>query len=80
MIPADGVQLLVRARKLLGADWRFGDLRGLLATQPFLAARSAQLYALHRDLEHTPELRPHLLYATDHGLKTVWPTNSPESR
>ncbi|GAA4581861.1 hypothetical protein GCM10023176_62750 [Micromonospora coerulea] len=26
-VPVDGVQLLVRARKLLGADWRFGDLR-----------------------------------------------------
>ncbi|MER5396217.1 hypothetical protein [Streptomyces sp. NPDC002599] len=79
-IPVDGVQLLVRARKLLGADWRFGDLRGLLATQPFLAARSVHLYALRRDLEHAPELRPYLFYATDHGLEAVWPTGSPESR
>ncbi|GAB3824660.1 hypothetical protein ACFPIJ_63585 [Dactylosporangium cerinum] len=79
-IPVDGVQLLVQARKLLGVDWRFGDLRGLLAAQPFLAARSAHLYALRRDLEHAPELRPYLLYATDHGLEAVWPTGSPESR
>lgn len=79
-IPVDSVQLLVRARKLLGVDWRFGDLRGLLAAQPFLAVRSAQLYALHRRLEDAPELRPHLLYATDHGLETVWPTDSPGSR
>ncbi|WP_432990204.1 hypothetical protein [Dactylosporangium sp. CA-233914] len=79
-IPVDGVQLLVRARKLLGVDWRFGDLRGLLAAQPFLAARSAHLYALRRDLEYAPELRPYLLYATDHGLEAVWPTDSPESR
>ncbi|MET8203322.1 hypothetical protein [Micromonospora taraxaci] len=78
-IPIDAVQLLARARKLLGADWRFGDLRGLLAAQPFLAARSARLYALRRDLAHAPELRPYLLYATAHGLKTVWPTGSQES-
>ncbi|MFF3405254.1 hypothetical protein ACFYW8_03370 [Streptomyces sp. NPDC002742] len=79
-IPVDGVQLLVRARKLLGVDWRFGDLKGLLATQPFLAARSAHLYALRRDLEHAPGLRPYLFYATDHGLEAVWPTDSPEGR
>ncbi|WP_329303829.1 hypothetical protein OG410_41075 [Streptomyces sp. NBC_00659] len=79
-IPVDGVQLLVRARKLLAVDWRFGDLRGLLATQPFLAARSAHLYALRRDLEYAPELRPYLFYATDHGLEAVWPTDIPESR
>ncbi|SDZ67144.1 hypothetical protein SAMN05421684_8360 [Asanoa ishikariensis] len=79
-VPVDGVQLLVRARKLLGADWRFGDLRGLLAAQPFLAARSAPLYALRRDLEYAPELRPYLLYATDHGLEVVWPTGGPEGR
>ncbi|MEU8153645.1 hypothetical protein AB0B94_08285 [Micromonospora sp. NPDC048986] len=79
-IPVDGLQLLVGARKLLGADWRFGELRGLLAAQPFLAARSAQLYALRRDLEHASELRPYLLYATDHGLAAVWPTDSPDTR
>ncbi|GIF73306.1 hypothetical protein [Asanoa siamensis] len=79
-IPADEVQLLVRARKLLGADWRFGDLRGLLTTQPFLAARSARLHALRRDLEHAPELWPHLLYTTDHGLEAIWPTGRPRSR
>ncbi|MEE6262422.1 hypothetical protein [Plantactinospora sonchi] len=79
-VPVDAVQLLARARKLLGADWRFGDFRGLLAVQPFLAARSARLYALHRDLEHASELRPHLFYATDHGLETVWPTDRPETR
>ncbi|MEW2427857.1 hypothetical protein AB0877_07580 [Micromonospora sp. NPDC047644] len=73
-IPLDGVRLLARVRKLLGVDWRFGDLRGLLATQPFLAARSAQLYALRRDLEVAPELRPFLLYAADHGLEAVWST------
>ncbi|WP_410817720.1 hypothetical protein [Micromonospora sp. 050-3] len=79
-VPVDAVQLLVRARKLLGVDWRFGDLRGLLAVQPFLAARSARLYALRRGLEHAPELRPYLLYATDHGLEAVWPADSPESQ
>ncbi|MEU8217905.1 hypothetical protein AB0C47_19270 [Micromonospora taraxaci] len=79
-VPVDAVQLLVRARKLLGVYWRFGDLRGLLAVQPFLAARSARLYVLRRDLEHAPELRPYLFYATGHGLEAVWPTGSPESR
>ncbi|MEE6262646.1 hypothetical protein [Plantactinospora sonchi] len=79
-LPVDAVQLLARARKLLGVDWRFGDLKGLLAVQPFLAARSARLCALRRDLEHAPELRPYLFYATDHGLEAVWPTDSPESR
>nr|BFE57697.1 hypothetical protein GCM10020063_022230 [Dactylosporangium thailandense] len=79
-IPVDGVQLLVRARKLLGVHWRFGDLRGLLAAQPFLAVGSAHLHALRRDLEYAPELRPYLLYATDHGLEAVWPTESPECR
>ncbi|GAA3216973.1 hypothetical protein ACFO1B_15755 [Dactylosporangium siamense] len=78
-IPVDGVQLLVRARKLLGVDWRFGDLRGLLAAQPFLAVRSAHLYALRRALEYAPELRPYVFYTTDHGLEAVWP-GSPEDR
>lgn len=79
-VPVDAVQLLARARKLLGVDWRFRDLRSLLAVQPFLAMRSARLYALRRDLEDAPELRPHLLYATDHGLEAVWPTGSPGYR
>ncbi|MEU8419715.1 hypothetical protein AB0C15_02410 [Micromonospora sp. NPDC048835] len=79
-IPVDGVQLLARVRKLLGTDWRFGDFRALLAAQPFLAARSAHLYALCRALEHAPELRPYLFYVTDRGLEAVWPTGSPEGR
>ena len=72
-IPVDGVQLLMRARKLLGVDWRIGDLRGLLAAQPLLAARSGHPYELRRDLKSAPELRPYLFYATDNGLEAVWP-------
>jgi hypothetical protein len=79
-IPVDGVALLMRARKLLSADWRVGDLRSLLAAQPFLAARSAHPYALRRDLKSVPELRQHLFYAADNGLKAVWGTESPEIR
>ncbi|MDG4786035.1 hypothetical protein O7626_08870 [Micromonospora sp. WMMD1102] len=79
-LPDDAVRVLVRARKLLGVDWRFGDLKALHAAQPFLAARSARLYALRRDLEYAPELRPYLFYATDHGLATVWPTDNPDNR
>jgi hypothetical protein len=79
-IPVDDVQLLVRVRKLLRAGWRFGDLRGLLAAQPFLAARSTRLYALRRDLEHTPDLQPYVHYATDHGLEAVWSPARPGSR
>lgn len=75
-VPIDGIELLVRARKLLGVDWRFGDLRGLLAAQPFLAARSARPYALRRDLERAPELRPYLFYDTGCGLAAIWPTGS----
>ena len=69
---ADAVQLLVRVRKLLSVGWQFADLRGLLAAQPVLAVRSAHLRALRRDLEHAPELRPYVRYATDHGLEAVW--------
>ncbi|MEW1586064.1 hypothetical protein AB0283_11510 [Micromonospora vinacea] len=79
-VPADAVRLLAQVRKLLGTDWRFGDLKGLLAVQPFLAVRSARLFALRRDLEYAPELRPHLLYATDCGLEALWPADNPESR
>ncbi|MCZ7373775.1 hypothetical protein [Micromonospora sp. WMMC250] len=57
-IPVDRVQLLARARKILGVDWRFGDFRSLLAAQPFLAARSARLYVLLRDLEGAPSCGP----------------------
>ncbi len=74
-VPVDRIELLVRARKLLDVDWRFEDLRGLLAAQPFLAARSAHLYALRRKLEHAPDLRPYLLYVTDHGLAAILPTD-----
>jgi hypothetical protein len=79
-VPVDAVQLLVRVRKLLGVGWRFADLRELLAAQPFLAARSAHLYALRRGLEHAPELRPYVHYATDHGLEAVWSPVRPGSR
>jgi hypothetical protein len=72
-VPVDAVQLLMQVKKLLGADWRLGDLRGLLASQPFLAARSAHPYALRHRLENAPQLRPYVYYATDHGLKAVWP-------
>ncbi|GAA1642458.1 hypothetical protein [Actinoplanes couchii] len=77
-IPINTVQLLVRMRKLLGADWRFGELRNLLATQPFLAARSAHPYALLRRLEDAPELRPHLFYAGPDGLRPVWSLRGPQ--
>jgi hypothetical protein len=73
-IPVEGVQLLVRARKLLRTDWRFVDLRGLLATQPFLAASSAPLYRLRRELEDAPELSPYLFYATDDSLARLSPS------
>lgn len=76
----DGVALLMRARRLLGADWRVGDLRSLLASQPFLAARSAHPYALRRDLKSVPELQQHLFYVTENSLKAVWGTESPEIR
>ncbi|PRX15907.1 hypothetical protein [Actinoplanes italicus] len=79
-IPIEGLQLLVRARKLLRTEWRFADLRAMLAAQPFLAASSAPLYRLGRELEDVPELRPHLFYATDHGLEAVWPTREPRLR
>jgi hypothetical protein len=79
-IPVDAVQVLVRVRKLLGVGWRSGDLRGLLAAQPFLAARSAHLGALRRDLERAPELQPYVHYATDHGLEAVRSPVSPASR
>jgi hypothetical protein len=79
-VPVDAVRLLVRLRELLGVDWRFGDLRGLLAAQPFLAARSAPLPRLRRGLEHAAELRPYLLYATDHGLEAVWSPVRPGGR
>ncbi len=79
-MPLDGVALLMRARKLLGADWRVGDLRTMLAAQPFLAARSAHPYALRRKLESVPELRHHLFYSTDAGLRAVWATENREIR
>jgi hypothetical protein len=78
-VPVDAVQVLVRVRKLLGVDWRFGDLRGLLAAQPFLAARSVHLGALRRDLERAAELQPYVHYATDHGLEAVWSPVRPAS-
>jgi hypothetical protein len=75
-VPVDAVQLLAQLRKLLRVDLRFGDFRGLLAAQPFLAARSARLYVLRHDLEHAPELRPYVFYSTGHGLEAVWPPDS----
>jgi hypothetical protein len=79
-VPVDAVRLLVQVRRLLGVGWRFGDLRELLTAQPFLAARSAHLRALRRDLERAPELRPYVYYATDHGLQAVSSPVRPESR
>jgi hypothetical protein len=79
-IPVDHVALLMRARKLLGADWRVADLRDLLAAQPFLAASSAQPWRVRGRLRSSPELRQHLFYLADDGLKAVWATESPEIR
>ena len=70
-IPADAVRLLVRVRALLGADWPFGELRGLLAGQPFLAVRSVHLFALRRKLEDAADLRPYLFYDSGAGLTSV---------
>ncbi|GAA4965051.1 hypothetical protein GCM10025331_66570 [Actinoplanes utahensis] len=79
-IPVDGVALLMRARKMLGADWRVVDLKSMLTTQPFLAATSGRLCKLQHALESVPELRQHLFYAADDGLQPVWATESPETR
>ncbi|BBH68267.1 hypothetical protein ACTI_49520 [Actinoplanes sp. OR16] len=73
-IPVDGVALLMRARKLLGTDWRAADLRRMLAAQPFLAVRSARPWRVRDKLEAAPELRPHLFYATGDGLEPIWAT------
>lgn len=79
-MPVDGVALLMRARKLLGADWRVADLRNMLAAQPFLAARSAQPWRVRGKLKSASELRQHLFYAADHGLEPIWATESAEIR
>jgi hypothetical protein len=79
-MPVDGVALLMRARKLLGADWRVADLRNMLAAQPFLAARSALPWRVRGKLKSDPELRQHLVFAADDGLETVWAAESPEIR
>ncbi len=71
-IPADGVALLMRARRLLGADWPVAELRSMLAAQPFLAVESAQPWRVRGRLESAPELRQHLFYAADEGLKAIW--------
>ncbi|MEU7826709.1 hypothetical protein [Catellatospora sp. NPDC049133] len=71
-MPVDGVALLMRARKLLDADWRVADLRNMLAAQPFLAARSARPWRVRGELRSAPELRQHLFYAADDGLEAVW--------
>ena len=76
----DGVALLMRARKLLGADWRVADLRNMLAAQPVLAVRSAQPWRVRGKLKSASELRQHLFYATDNGLAAVWAAESPEIR
>src|SRR5689334_23206239 len=73
-MPVDGVALLMRARTLLGADWRVADLRKMLAAQPFLAARSARPWRVRAKLTSAPELRQHLFYAADEGLAAVWAT------
>jgi hypothetical protein len=79
-VPVDGLALLMRARKLLGADWRVADMRSLLAAQPFLAAKSARPYKLRHALNSVPELRQHLFYSADDGLQAVWATESPKIR
>ena len=79
-MPVDGVALLMRARKLLGADWRVAGLRNMLAAQPFLAARSARPWRVRGKLKTVPELRQHLFYDADDVLKAVWATESPEIR
>ncbi|WP_436532814.1 hypothetical protein [Actinoplanes sp. HUAS TT8] len=79
-MPVDAVALLMRASKLLGADWRVADLRNILAAQPFLAARSAQPWKVRGRLRSAPELRQHLFYAADDGLEAVWATEGPDMR
>ncbi|GAA2556245.1 hypothetical protein GCM10010435_28610 [Winogradskya consettensis] len=79
-MPVGAVALLLRARKLLGADWRVADLKGMLATQPFLAAGSARPYQLRHALTSVSELQQHLFYATDDGLKAVWADQQPRDR
>lgn len=79
-MPVDAVALLMRARTLLGADWRVADLRRMLAAQPFLAAPSARPWRVRAQLESAPELRPHLFCSAADGLTAIWATGSPQTR
>jgi len=72
-VPLGSIAILVQLRKLLGATWRFGDLRGLLAAQPFLAVEAGRPFALYRELDHCAELRPYLFYRAKGKLEPVRP-------
>ena len=72
-VSPESIEILAQLRKLLGATWRFGDLRGLLACQPFLALKAGHPFALRRKLDQSIELRPYLFYDANGSLESVWP-------
>jgi hypothetical protein len=72
-VPPDSIATLVQLRKLLGATWRIGELRRLLATQPILAAKAGRPHSLHHLLDRSTELRPYLFYDAKGRLEPVWP-------
>ena len=71
-VPVDSVQILYQLRKLLGATWRFSDLRALLATQPFLAVKACHTGVLQDRLEQAPDLRPFFFHDANGALEPVW--------
>lgn len=73
-VPPGSVGTLVQIRRFLGASWPFGDLRELLATQPFPAERAGSPRELRSSLERSVRLRPYLFHCGSDGeLKPVWP-------
>jgi hypothetical protein len=75
-IPLDSIEILIHLRRFLGTAWRFGDLRGLLSSQPLLADAKGDPRALRRKLDQLPKLRPYLFFDADGRLESVWPTDA----
>ena len=71
-VPSDDIVTLAQLRRLLGAQWPFSDLRGLLRSQPFIAA-AGNPSRLYRVLaSSSPVLRQYLFYDENGELMPVW--------
>lgn len=65
------IETMFALKKFLGQEWGALQIKGLLATQPFLAIKLGTPIAFEQRLKRQPDLKPFLFFERDGKLERI---------